>query len=63
MMHHDFSENDFAVIDKKSSFPMAYNEAFTLVGYAASSFEVVAAINMPNDDDNAALKINDATMV
>jgi DNA-binding protein YbaB len=42
---HDFSENDFAVIDK--SIVSAYNDAFTKAGYTTSSFEVLAETDMP----------------
>jgi hypothetical protein len=63
MMHgtlHDFSEKEYAVID--TTIVAAYNEAFAKTGYAISSFEVVADINMPNNNDNA-LMANTATMV
>jgi hypothetical protein len=57
---HDLSEKDYAVID--TTIVAAFNEAFADTGYAASSFEVVADINMPNNDADA-LMINAATIV
>jgi hypothetical protein len=56
----DLSKKDYAVID--TTIVAAYNRAFAKTEDAASSFEVVADIHMPNNDANA-LMINAATIV